>query len=96
MDNKQLLKQLSSGKAQPASSSRKLNLPGFDALKKQLGKASPKQVVDLVLFSAGIYLMYKFGKTVAESLDNQMPTEKSMMDMMKQMQGPPGMPPPPM
>ena len=40
-------------------------------------------MVDLVLFSAGIYLMYKFGKTVAESLDNQMPTEKSMMDMMK-------------
>ena len=40
--------------------------------------------------------MYRFGKSAADTIDNQMPTEKSMMDMMKQMQGPPGMPPPPM
>lgn len=53
-------------------------------------------MVDIVLFSAGIYLMYRFGKAMAETLDNQMPTEKNMMEMMKQMQGPPGMPPAPM
>ena len=41
--------------------------------------------------------MYKFGKGVAETIDNQMPTEKGMMDMMKSMQGGPGgMMPPPM
>ena len=38
-------------------------------------------------FSIGIYLMYKFGKEVAETIDNQMPTEKGMMDMMQSMQG---------
>ena len=40
--------------------------------------------------------MYKFGKSMAETIDNQMPTEKSMMEMMKGMQGGPGMPPPTM
>lgn len=60
-------------------------IPGLETLKKSLNKASPKQIVDVVLFTAGIYLMYKFGKTVAEELDSKMPTEKSMMDMMKEM-----------
>lgn len=85
MENKQLLKSLSQGKGSAPSGSRKLalNIPGFEALKKQLAKTGKKQMVDVVLFSAGIYLMYRFGKHVAETLDNQMPTEKSMMDMMK-------------
>jgi hypothetical protein len=39
--------------------------------------------------------MLRFGKSVAETIDNQMPTEKGMMDMMRSMQGGPGMPPPP-
>ena len=51
--------------------------------------------MDVAVFAVGIYLMYKFGQTVADSIDNQMPTEKSMMDMMKSMQpGGAGMPPP--
>ena len=65
-------------------------------MKKSLGKTSPKQALDIVLFAAGIYVMYRFGKSVADTIDNQMPTEKSMMEMMKQMQGPGMMPPPPM
>ena len=87
MDNKQLMKDLIQGKGAAPSGSRKiaLNLPGLEALKKQLNKASAKQMVDIVLFSAGIYLMYRFGKAMAETLDNQMPTEKNMMEMMKQM-----------
>ena len=85
MDNKQLMKDLIHGKGAAPSGSRKLalNLPGFEALKKQFGKTSAKQMVDIVLFSAGIYLMYRFGKAMAETLDNQMPTEKNMMEMMK-------------
>ncbi|CDW84043.1 UNKNOWN [Stylonychia lemnae] len=97
MDKKDIMRQYTSAKGASASKkSFSVNIPGLDTLKKNLEKTSTKQVVDLVLFSAGIYLMYRFGKSVADSLDSQMPTEKSMMDMMKQMQGPPGMPPAPM
>lgn len=94
-NNKQLLKQLTQGKGGDRKSSG-LKIPGLEPLKKALGKTSGKQLVDVVLFSAGIYIMYKFGKSVADTIDNQMPTEKSMMEMMKSMQGGPGMPPPPM
>ena len=71
-------------------------IPGIGQLQKAAKGTKPKQMVDLAIFTVGIYLMYKFGKTMAESIDNQMPTEKGMMDMMRGMQGPPGMPPPPM
>ena len=107
MENKQLLKQLSSagtGKATSAPAGKgasgvlsKLKaIPGVEQVSKAAKNTKPKQVVDVVIFSVGIYLMYKFGRSVAETIDNQMPTEKSMMEMMRSMQGPPGMPPPPM
>ena len=106
MENKQLLKSLTQG-GKPATASKSgsaLNgmvtklkaLPGVSALSKAAKDTKPKQIVDFAVFAVGIYLMYKFGKAVAETIDNQMPTEKSMMDMMRSMQGPPGMPPPPM
>ena len=85
MQNKNILKELSSGKSGKTTGGRKLaiNIPGLDALKKSLAKTSTKQAVDIALFTVGIYIMYRFGKSVAQTLDNQMPTEKSMMDMMK-------------
>ena len=81
------MKDLSNGKS-PASTSwgAKIKIPGSEQVSKLLKNTKPKVVVDLVLFSAGILLMYKFGKMVAEELDNQMPSEKSMMEMMKTMQ----------
>ena len=82
--NNVLLKQISKSQDSDRSSSYKFSMPGLDKLKKLMGKASKKQVVDLALFSAGIYVMYVFGKKVADSIDDQMPTEKSVMDMMKQ------------
>lgn len=102
--NKQLLKSLSQGKGAQANKGSALQqmmgalkaVPGVEQLQKNLKNTKPKQVIDMTIFAIGIYLMYKFGKAVAESIENQMPSEKSMMDMMRQMQGPPGMPPPPM
>lgn len=101
-DNAKLLKALS-GKPSAnkdsgvASMMAKLkNVPGVNQITKSIQAAKPKQAFDLAIFTLGIYLMYRFGKAVAETIDNQMPTEKSMMDMMKGMQGAPGMPPPPM
>lgn len=92
--NKQLLKSLTQGKTAAKQSS--FQIPGLESLRKVLKNTKSKQVIDLAIFSVGIYLMFKFGKTVAETIDNQMPTEKSMMDMMKSMQGPGMMPPGPM
>lgn len=92
-DKKQLLKSLSS--ANTSSKKAAVTIPGAEAIKKLLKKTSAKQVVDVVLFASGIFLMYKFGKSAADTLDNQMPTEKSMLDMVKSMQGGPGMGPQP-
>ncbi len=102
-DNAKLLKSLSGktsankgGSAVDGMLAQLKKVPGVNAIGKSIKAAKPKQMVDIAIFTLGIYLMYRFGKAVAETIDNQMPTEKSMMDMMKSMQGPPGMPPPPM
>ena len=91
MDNKSLLKQISNGKDSKTASSG-FNLPGSDKVKQIFKKTSKKQLFDFSLFAVGIFLMYKFGKDAADSLENQVPTEKQMIEMMKQMQGPGAMP----
>jgi hypothetical protein len=58
-------------------------LPGVGQAQKAMKNVKPKQMVDLTIFAVGIYIMYKFGKAVGDAIDNQMPTEKSMMDMMR-------------
>ena len=83
-NNKQLLKSLtqagnaSSGFSKPNAIS-KLR----EAMLKQMKTVKSKQVVDVTFFAIGILVMYKFGKLLAETIDNQMPSEKSMMDMMR-------------
>ncbi len=85
------------GNGEKASAKNAITIPGIEAVRKVIKKTSTKQVVDLAIFSAGIFVMYRFGKGVAETIDNQMPTEKSMIDMMKGMggMGGPGAPPSP-
>ena len=101
MENSKALKAIS-GKGAPAKGSatgammaQLKKVPGVEKLQKTLKATKPKQAVDIAVFALGIYLMYRCGKAIADTLDNQMPTEKSMMEMMKSMQGP-GMMPPPM
>ncbi len=62
--NKQLLEQLTSGKGAERKG-YKLTIPGLEYIKGTFKKTSGKQVLDVALFSAGIYLMFRFGKTVA-------------------------------
>ncbi len=62
--NKQLLKQLTNGKGGERKGCS-LKIPGLEYLKGTFKKTSGKQVVDVALFSAGIYLMFRFGKSVA-------------------------------
>ena len=95
VDNSEFLKKLSSNNT-GAQSKYSFSLPGATLMKKYFGKSTKKQAFDLVIFSAGIILMYQFGKKVADNLDSLIPSEKSMMDMMKNMGpgGPGGMGPP--
>ena len=104
MDNTKTLKAIS-GKGTAAKGSaasnwlaKLKNIPGAEALRRGIKATKPKQVVDITIFAVGIYLMYKFGQTVAQTIDSQMPSEDNMKDMLRQMQGSPGMmmPPPPM
>ena len=76
MDNTKTLKAIS-GKAAPAKGSaaakwmaKLKNIPGAEALRKGIKATKPKQVVDITIFALGIYLMYKFGQTVARSIVN--------------------------
>jgi hypothetical protein len=39
-------------------------------LSKYFKKTSKKQVIDVLLFSAGIYIMFKWGKSAADTIDN--------------------------
>lgn len=39
-----------------------------------------------MLFTGLVYLMWNYGKAAGETIENQMPTEKKMMEMMREMQ----------
>lgn len=93
VNNAQLLKKLAEGKVE-SSASKSFTVPGLESVKKVFAKTSKKQAIDIALFSLGIYVMFKFGKSLGDKIDEQMPTEKGVMDMMRGMQG--GMPPSPM
>jgi hypothetical protein len=76
MDNTKTLKAIS-GKTAPAKGSaaanwlaKLKNIPGAETLRKGIKATKPKQVVDITIFALGIYLMYKFGQTVAKTIDS--------------------------
>ena len=90
MEKSTVLKQLTQGKETKA----KMAIPGLENARKVLSKVNKKQVLDIALFSAALYTMYYFGKTISDSLEEQMPSEKNVMEMMKQAGAAPGLPPP--
>ena len=55
-------------------------------VKDALGGTSRKQWVDITLFVGGIYVMYKFGQTLSDQIDNLMPNEEQMQKMIQEMQ----------
>ena len=54
-------------------------------VKDTVGNVSKKQWLDIGLFVGGIYCMYKFGGVVSEQIDNFMPNEEQMQQMMQEM-----------
>ena len=76
MENAKTLKAIS-GKGAPAKGSATGNMmaqlkkvPGVEKLQNTLKGTKPKQYVDIAIFTLGIYLMYRFGKAFAETIDN--------------------------
>ena len=49
-----------------------------------LKKPNTKQVIDVALFTASVYLIYNYGKDLAKKVEDMCPSEKSIMDMMQQ------------
>ena len=47
-------------------------------------KPQAKTAFDVALFGMTCFVILKFGKSIAETLDANCPTEKSIMDMMNQ------------
>ena len=58
--NTKFLKSLTQGKGAQAAPKKALNIniPGLESVKKAMKNVKGKQVADLVLFTAGIFLMY--------------------------------------
>jgi len=61
-----------------------LSLKSLKSFLKQ--KTRRKQAFTALTFSVAVLLMWKFGKDISDSIENQMPTEKKMLEMMKEMQ----------
>ena len=47
----------------------------------------------MTLFFGGVWVLYKYGDTISASIDEIMPNEAKMNEMIKEMQAQGGMPP---
>lgn len=57
----------------------------FKSLKNWLpGKPSGKTVLDIALFAGTVYIIYEYGKSIASLVEEAVPTEQSIMEMMQQ------------
>ena len=43
--------------------------------------------MDIGIFAGGVYVMYKFGPQLSETIDSYMPTEEGIQKAMQEMQG---------
>ena len=59
-----------------------LSLPSF--VPEPLRQPKAKQVVDVALFTATVYLIYNYGKDLAKKVEDMCPSEKAIMEMMQQ------------
>lgn len=73
-------------KARNEAEERKETNPVITLLKDStpawMKKPSAKVAFDIALFSASAFVIIKFGSSLAKTLDENCPTEKSIMDMM--------------
>ncbi len=43
-------------------------------------------MMNIGFFFGAMIIMWKYGKTMSDSVENQIPTEKKMMELMREMQ----------
>ena len=95
-DNQSVLKQLKAKQqtinlnASKKGGSVFSKLPGYSFFYKTFGQISAKQYLDISLFCGGVFVLYKHGNTISGALDNIMPNEQKMNEMVKEMQNQPG------
>jgi hypothetical protein len=83
MEKKHLLKQLGKPSGPGANKSKILSsLPGMETLQKTFKKTTKKQYLDVALFSVALIVMYHFGKEISSRIDEWVPSEQQIMDMM--------------
>ena len=49
-----------------------------------------RQMIDIAAFTLGAFLIYRFGKTLGDAIDNELPTEKKMLELINQQSMGPG------
>lgn len=59
-------------------------------VKDTLSGIKPKQYFDVALFGVGIFLVYNYGKSLADAVESQIPDEKEMLKMINESSGQPG------
>lgn len=75
--NNHILKQLTSAKpAQKKAGPTFASVPGVEYVKSTFKNTTKKNVFDVALFTAGLVLMYKFGKEMSSKIDEWIPTEQ--------------------
>ena len=60
-------------------------IPGYKLFQSTFGQISAKQYLDISLFCGGMWVMYKYGNTISKSIDEIMPNEQKMNEMIKEM-----------
>ena len=55
-------------------------------IKSTVGSLNKWQWRDIALFTGVVYAMYRYGPSVADTIEKNMPTEEEMQKMMEEMQ----------
>ena len=69
-------------------------LPGYRFFYRTLGQISAKGWFDMTLFFGGVWFLFNFSDSISRGLDEIMPNEQKLNEMIKEMQaqgGPPAM-----
>lgn len=57
-------------------------LPDTDSVSSTMQMPAKKTMFDVAMFGASCYVVYKYGKFLAQKVEDMCPTEKSIMEMM--------------
>jgi hypothetical protein len=91
-EQSKILKQLTAKKTPVAQQNTNTATPAKKAEKSQLFKKlkaalpSNKTMLDCALFAGFCYIVYEYGTDIAKGIEEIVPTEQGMLEMMQQQQ----------